>query len=103
MTDAEPENETPAGGVGDEGRALGAGVRMAQVDVGDPRPHGDPAGCRAHELGGGHHVVVDLGGEDRVEARLLGLARDGPHLVGAPADSRNDGERQSFSHLPPPY
>jgi len=102
MTDAEPQNEASARGVGDEGRALRACVGMPQVDVRDPRSHGDPPGRRPHELGGRHDVVVDLGGEDRVEPRFLGLARDRLHLAGAPARPRDNGQCESFCHFPPP-
>ena len=98
MADPEPEDEAAAGGIGDQGGALGTGVGVAQVDVGDPGPHLDAAGRRAHQLGGGHHVVVDFGGEDRVEAGLLGLARDRLDLVGAPAHPGDHGQGESFCH-----
>ena len=45
----------------------------------------------AHQLGGGHHVVVDLGGEDRVEAGRLGLPGDGLDLL--PRSSPHPGRR----------
>src|SRR5215470_8920156 len=98
MADAETEHEAAIGGVGDERRALGARVGVAEVDVGDPRAHLEAPGRRAHELGSGHDVVVHLGGEDRVEACLLRLPRDGLDLTGAPAYAGDDCESEPIGH-----
>jgi hypothetical protein len=98
VADPEPQDEAPAGRVGDERGALRTDVRVADVDVRDPRADGDAPGCRAHELRGGQHVVVHFGGEDRVESGVLRLARDRLHFAGGPANTGNDAESESFSH-----
>src|SRR5712692_8401545 len=98
MAHAEAEHEPSVRRVGDERRALRAGVGMAHVDVGDPGADLDAAGGRAHELRCRHDVVVHLGGEDGIEPRLLRFSRDGLNFVRAPADTGNDGESESFSH-----
>ena len=63
----------PAGCIGNQGGALRADVGMPQIDVGNPCPHQDPAGCCAHQLGRRHRIIVDLSGKDRIEACILGL------------------------------
>jgi hypothetical protein len=73
VADPQPEDEAAIGGVGDQLGALGAGIAVAGVDVRDPCAHLDALRACAHELGRRHGIVVDLGGEDRVESRLLGL------------------------------
>ena len=71
---------------------------MADVDVGDPRADLDAPGGRAHELGGGHDIVVHFGGKDGVEARFFGLARDALDFTGAPANTGDDRESESIGH-----
>jgi hypothetical protein len=66
--------------------------RMKRPSVASPiRADLDAARRGPHQLGRRHHVVVDLGGEDRVEAGVLGLPRDRGYLAGAPPHPRNDG------------
>src|SRR4051794_24926840 len=87
VTDAQSEDEASVGGVGNQRRPLSAGVRMAQVDIGDPRPHLDAGGGLTHELGGGHDVAVDLGGKDCVETGRLGFLSNRANLRRAPTYS----------------
>src|SRR3989442_12701298 len=76
MADPETEDEAPTGRVRDKRGALRTDVGMTQIDVGDPCPHCDALSRDAHKLRGRHYVVVHLGREDRVEPRVLSLARD---------------------------
>jgi hypothetical protein len=94
MAHPEPEDEATVGGIGDEGGALRAGVGMAQVDIGDPRSHLDAIRRSSDQLRGCQRVVIDLGGEDRVEPppqlRAMVWIRGSAH--------QDDRERKSFSH-----
>ena len=92
MTDSEPEDEAPDGGVANERGSLRTGVGVTQVDVGDPRPDLDASRSDTHQSGGGDDVVVGLGGDDRVEACLLGFPCDRLRLGRAPAHAGNHGQ-----------
>jgi hypothetical protein len=90
MADTQPENEATAGGVGNESRPLRTDIGVAQLDVGNPRPHRNPSRCCPHQLRRCHNVVVDLGREDGVEPRIFGLARNCLHLTRTPAHARDN-------------
>src|SRR5215212_5250773 len=71
---------------------------MTQVDIGDPGPDLNATRGGAHQLGGGHDIIVDLGGEDCVEAGLLSLPRDRLGLRCTPTHARDNSQGQSFCH-----
>src|SRR5215831_2630328 len=71
---------------------------MAQVDVGDPAADLNRLGGLAHQLGGGQHVIVDFGAEDRVEAGGLGLLGHRTNLRRPPAGAWNDPQSQALYH-----
>ena len=96
MTDPESEDEVTAGGIGDEGCPLRTGVGVAQIDVGDPGSYLDATRGGALQLSGGHHIIVDLGGEDGAEASRLGFLRDRLDLGRAPTRAGNYGQSKSL-------
>ena len=98
VADAQSEDEATIGGVGNERRPLSTGVGMAEVDIGDPRSHLNAIGRLTHELRRGHHVVVDLGGKNRVETGRLGFLSNRANLRRAPANAGNHRQAQSFRH-----
>jgi hypothetical protein len=98
VADPQPEDEAAAGGIRDQGGALGAGVRVTQIDIGDPGPHLDALRRLPHQESGGHDVVVDFGGEDRFEPGRFGLPGDRPGFVGTPARTGDHGKCKSLCH-----
>src|SRR5215468_118209 len=75
---------------------------MAQIDVGDPAADLNRLGGLAHQLGGGQHVIVDFGAEDRVEAGGLGLLGHRTNLRRPPAGAWNDPQSQALYHRSSP-
>src|SRR5215468_7983201 len=71
VADTKAENEASLRGIGDERSTLGTDIRVSQIDVRNPRSHGNASRRRPHELSRRHHIVVHFCCEDRVEPGSL--------------------------------
>jgi len=61
MADAQAEHHASASRIGDQRRCLGAHVRMAKVDVGNPGADCNPLRRLTHQERGREYVIVGLG------------------------------------------
>src|SRR5919106_224819 len=94
------QDEASLGDVGNQRGSLRTNIGVAQVDVSHPSPNLDVLRSRPHQLGRCQGVIIDLGGEDRVEPRVFGLARYHLDLMRTPPCPRNHPKRQLLCHAP---